>query len=252
MNIKSLLPLPDIEACQSILCIQPHPDDNEVGAGATLAMLAKKGCKITFLTVTDGSMGTNDPSLSPETLIKIRSKEILLAGEILGISKFLSLDYPDGGPYNDRELCQKIVSVIRSVQPEFVMTVDPFLPYEAHPDHRRVGMAVAEACLFSQFPQFKSYGDNRPCPGTWQVKGIAFYNTSCPNTFVSADKTWDLKLKAISAHQSQFSGDYLELMKQYFTYKAGQYGLKVNCRLAEAFKILTPALIHANVDAAEW
>ena len=58
MNLKDFFPLPDLESCQNLLCIQPHPDDNEVGAGATIARLTAKGCRITYLTVTDGRYGT--------------------------------------------------------------------------------------------------------------------------------------------------------------------------------------------------
>ena len=75
MNIKDYLPIPDLEKCKSLLCVQPHPDDNEVGAGATIAKLARNGCKITYLTVTDGSKGTDNPEMRGARLAKIRRKE---------------------------------------------------------------------------------------------------------------------------------------------------------------------------------
>lgn len=249
MDLKDLLQLPKLEECKSILCIQPHPDDNEVGAGGTIAKLSKLGCKITYLTVTDGSMGTIDAEQSKKELAQIRQSEIKASADILGVSGLLSLNYKDGTFLDEMELCRKIVSVIREVKPEFVMTVDPFLPYEVHPDHRRVGMAAAQASLFSVFPHFHSYGEAHACKNIWPVKCLAFYNTAYPNTFIDVDTTWNQKIASISAHKSQFFGEEFEQLKMYFEFKSAQLAKDRGFSHAEAFKVLTPQMLHANVDA---
>lgn len=252
MDIKDIIKLPDIEDCKSILCIQPHPDDNEVGAGATIAKLSKRGCRITYLTVTDGSIGTINPEMKPEELVYIRKNEMENAAEILGVSELISLDYPDVSYVDEKELSKRIVSVIRGVRPEFVVTVDPFLPYEAHPDHRRVGMAAAEACILSMFPHFYSHGETEPAQNIWGVQGVAFYNTAYPNTFINVDESWNLKVESISAHKSQFFGPEFEMFKMYFEFKATQLAADRGFTHAEAFKVLTPTMLHANVDAINW
>lgn len=244
MEIKDLLKVPDIEKCESILCVQPHPDDNEIGAAATIAKLASLGCKITYLTVTDGCMGTLDPAQKPEELVAIRKKEVEKSAAFLGVSQTIFLNFADGSFADERLLFQGIVSVIRQVKPEFVMTVDPFLPYEAHPDHRRVGMAAAEACLFSQFPGFKSDGE----AGVWAVKGIAFHSTAYPNTFIDIDRTWDKKLAAISLHESQFPPQSLQMLGYYLDIKSQLYAQGKSFSRAEAFKVLTTDHLHMNVD----
>lgn len=251
MDIKKFLPLPDILKCKKILCIEPHPDDNEVGAGGTIAKLAKQGCSVTCLVVTDGSMGTKDPCEEPGKVAEKRWTETINAAKILGISSIERFDYKDGTYPDEKELAQKIAGVIRKVEPEIVMTVDPFLPYESHPDHRRVGMASAEACLFSEFPHFHSYGEENPGK-MWEVKGVAFYNTAYPNTFINVDDTWDVKFRAIAAHESQFSGEALKLYSMYFDLKSRQLSEGRGYQHAEAFKVLTPLLMHANVDAVTW
>jgi LmbE family N-acetylglucosaminyl deacetylase len=243
------MPLPSLDECESILCVQPHPDDNEVGAGATIAKLAKNGCRVTYLTVTDGRIGTMDPAQSPESVAEVRKAEIDAAAKILGVSGMISLGYADASYIDEKELTQRIVSVIREVKPEFVMTADPFLPYEAHPDHRRVGMAAAEACLFSMFPHFHSFGETCPSQNIWAVSGVAFYNTAYPNTFINVDETWSLKIDSIAAHKSQFGGEGLEMLKMYFEYKAMQLAQGRGFGHAEGFKVLTPTLLHVNVDA---
>lgn len=248
MDIKSLLPIPELEDCKKMLCIQPHPDDNEIGAGATIAKMSKKGCDITYLTVTDGRIGTLDPNIDPTVVANIRKQEINDAAKILGVSSLLAFEYKDAEYIDEKELTMRIVSAIRDVQPDIVMTVDPFLMYEAHPDHRKVGMAVMEACLLSQFPHFYSFGERRPSK-TWSVKGIALYFTTYPNTFINVDDVWDLKIKSIEAHKSQFSEETLEMYKIYLDLKSRQLAERMAFTRAEGFKVLTPAHIHANVDA---
>lgn len=246
MELKELLPLPDLEGCGSMLCIQPHPDDNEVGAGATIARLAARGCGITYLTVTDGSMGSPDPSAKPDAIAAVRKKEVERSAAFLGVRETFYLDFPDGGYTDEKLLCRRIVQIIRQVRPEIVMAPDPFLPYEAHPDHRRVGMAAAEACIFSQFPLFQMQSDTEA--DTWMPKGIAFHSTAYPNTFICVDETWEMKLKALAIHESQFSQPVLERLGMYFAFKAGQYAQEKPFAMAEAFKVLSCDHLHMNVD----
>jgi LmbE family N-acetylglucosaminyl deacetylase len=251
MDIKQLIPMPDLQNCKSILCIQPHPDDNETGAGAAIAKLAASGCDVTYLTVTDGRVGTIDPDVFVGKMVATRREEAETAAKVLGVKRTIYFDYPDAAYIDEKELTSRIVKVIREIKPEFVMTVDPFLPYEAHPDHRRVGMAASEACLFSVFPNFRSYGETFPGE-SWDVKGVAFYNTAYPNTFIDIANTWDLKMQSIGAHSSQFSGEMFELYKMYFGFKAQELGKAHGFELAEGFKVFTPMLLHANVDAINW
>jgi LmbE family N-acetylglucosaminyl deacetylase len=246
MNVKDFLPIPELEKCKSLLCIQPHPDDNEVGAGATIAKLARSGCKITYLTVTDGSKGTDDPKLAGARLAEIRKNEAEAAGRLLGASEFKFLNFEDGSYPDEKELCMAIVSVIREVKPGLVLTVDPFLPYEVHPDHRRIGMAAAEACILNPlaYNNAEAIGDKQP----WRVEGIVFHTTAYPNTFVNVDDTWEDKIKAILSHKSQFDPQSFGMYNMYFDYKAQQYAAGRGYKRAEAFKVLAPAYLHMSVD----
>ncbi|KUO77374.1 MAG: hypothetical protein APF77_12075 [Clostridia bacterium BRH_c25] len=246
MELKDFLPLPRLESCKVLLCIQPHPDDNEVGAGATIAKLTQAGCTVVYLTVSDGRLGTLNPAVNPTDLVHIRKKEAEESSKILGVSRSIFLDFEDASYPDEAELAKSITSVIREVKPEIVMTVDPFLPYEAHPDHRKVGQASAEACLFSSFPHFRTKTDSPE--EVWNISGIAFYNSACPNTFVNVDDTWNLKFEALAAHKSQFDKKTLEQYKDYFDFKSRQYAEGRGFAHAEAFKLLTAAHLHCNTD----
>jgi LmbE family N-acetylglucosaminyl deacetylase len=249
MELEDFMPIPDLEACGSLLCIQPHPDDNEVGAGATIARLAAKGCRITYMTITDGRMGTLDPDADLGALAAKRRREAVAAARILGVSDLIFLDYSDTGIPDESVLCRDMVRQIRRIRPEFVMTVDPFLPYEVHPDHIKTGMAALRACMFGPFPHIYS-GDGPDRLQVWGVKGIALYCSAAPNTCIDADGTWDLKIRSLEAHESQFDPGYLESLKIYLEFKSRQYGKGKGLKRAEAFKVLTPSHLHMNVDAA--
>ena len=66
-------PPPEIEKCERFLFIGPHPDDIEIGAGATAAKLAAMGKAVCFLVCTDGRYGSE--TVPPEELIPLRRAE---------------------------------------------------------------------------------------------------------------------------------------------------------------------------------
>lgn len=234
------------------LFIQPHPDDNEIGAGATIAKLIAEGIDVHYLTVTDGSSGSNDTNLSTREIIANRRKEQEEAGEILGVRSFHWLDFPDGHLYDNEELRKKIVGVIRNVRPDIIFTVDPWLQYETHIDHIITGRVASFAARTSGNPRFypEQLQDGvRP----HRIQAIAYYTTHNPNTFINVDKFWEQKIKAILAHRSQFSGEYLTFVINYFTYKAMELAKEIDGEnlYAESFKILPPMFLHSNVDAVD-
>ncbi len=219
-DIKDVIPQADLFKFKSILCVQPHPDDNEIGAGGTIALLSQAGLKVTYLTVSQGKGGSN--TLSSEALVNLRQTELQTAGKMLGAHAFYQLTLDDAHYPDERELCTQIVEIIRTVQPEVVMTVDPYLLYEAHPTHRKTGMAVLEACMFASQKHFPL--PDQENSSVHRVQAIAFYGSAHPNTLMDISTTFELKLKAIQAHKTQFDARSFEQLKQYLSLKAHVYG----------------------------
>src|SRR5690625_725286 len=96
--------IPSLHKMKRALFIQPHPDDNEIGAGATIAKLTSMGTEVHYLTVTNGGSGCNDNSLSTREIIDLRKREQREAGRLLGVTNFHWLDFPDGHLYDNEEL----------------------------------------------------------------------------------------------------------------------------------------------------
>ena len=70
--LKFAVPVPKLENFQRYLFVGPHPDDIEIGAGATAAKLASQGKTVCFLVCTDGRFGDGHTELKGEALIERR------------------------------------------------------------------------------------------------------------------------------------------------------------------------------------
>ncbi len=129
-----------------VLCVQPHYDDNDLGAGGALAALHDAGTELIYLTVTDDLMGLVDASLPDEAAAAQLKAEQSAAGAIIGVDQQIWLDYPDAGEYSGVDLRRRIIQAIRSLRPDWLITCDPWLPYEAHRDHQRAWHGCRRGC----------------------------------------------------------------------------------------------------------
>jgi N,N'-diacetylchitobiose non-reducing end deacetylase len=245
MNIREVLGLPDLLSVNKIVAVQPHPDDNEVAAGGTLATLSARGCEITYVTVTDGRAGAFGGVADPAHLSATRQAEARAAGDVIGAKDYISFGFPDGGQYEVDDVVEKLVDVFRAVRPDLVMTVDPWMPYEAHPDHLKTGTAVARASLFANNAVLHPIKSDAVA----EIPQVAFYASSYPNTFVDVTASWEQKLTAILAHKSQFDNAEWPMYKGYFEYAAVE-SFRIWKKdptatgFAEAFKVLSTRQLH--------
>jgi LmbE family N-acetylglucosaminyl deacetylase len=246
MSLFDLYPVPDLWQSRRILCVQPHPDDMDVACGGTLARLADTGAEIVLLTVTDGGAGTM-VRRDPAELAAVRRQEQEAAGRIIGVREYRWLDYPDAELLPEAKLQHDLIQVLREVRPDTVFTVDPWLPYEAHPAHRSVGLCTAAAVLFGNMPNIG------PPPSTGaplhSPARIVFAFTARPNTFVDVTAVWERRLQAVRAHASQFPEQVWPFYEAYLTQKARDLGPRAGAEFAEALKVLAPIHLHCNVDA---
>jgi LmbE family N-acetylglucosaminyl deacetylase len=165
---------------EKVMCVQPHPDDTDVAAGGTVAKLAARGVEVVYVTLTDGRLGTHDPAVRPEELAEERRREQEEAARILGVKELVWLGVRDGELQPTLELRWKLVEIIRRFKPDLVMAPDPWLTYEAHPDHRHAGILASEAALFAPLPHAAPSEGLPP----HAVRYVAYYWTRKPNVFV--------------------------------------------------------------------
>ncbi|MGH7910131.1 MAG: PIG-L deacetylase family protein [Candidatus Dormibacteraceae bacterium] len=143
---------------ERVLCVCAHPDDPEFGFGATAARLAAEGAAVTYLLVTDGTQGGEDPSLPDADLASIRRREQSAAAAVLGVQEVRFLGQPDGQVVADLALRARIVREIRRARPQLVLTQSPVRALVSgriggdHPDH----LAVGEATLQAVYPDSRN------------------------------------------------------------------------------------------------
>ena len=247
-----LIEIPELASARRVLAVQPHSDDNDLGAGGTLAALADAGAEIAYLTVSDDLLGVRDPRLpDAEARARLRAEQARAAREI-GVARHYWLDLPDAGPWDRFELRRELVRHLRLERPDFVVTSDPWLPYEAHLDHVRTGRAVAEACLLADAPRLTSGDlalDARTRP--WELRGVAFYFTASPNLHFPIAGVRARKHRAIDAYRTQLDDARLAAIHALLESKERDWGARCGTSHAEALKVLALAHLHCNPDAEE-
>ena len=122
-----------------LLAIFPHPDDETLGLGSTLARYSAEGVETHLVCATRGEMGWYDsegPNPGFEGVGLIRAGELNCAAAHLGLHSVNFLDYIDGyvDKANPAEIVSKLVTHIRHIKPQVVVTFAPDGAY-GHPDH---------------------------------------------------------------------------------------------------------------------
>ncbi|HEY3345276.1 MAG TPA: PIG-L deacetylase family protein [Anaerolineaceae bacterium] len=237
---------PDLFAARRILCIQPHYDDNDLFAGGTIAALAERGAQILYLTVTDDLVGVLDQTHSDAQMTAQLRAEQAEAGAAIGVSQQYWLGYPDAGEHDYYRLRKDILGHLRRLQPDFVLTVDPWLPYEIHQDHILTGRAAAEAVFLSGFSRLKTDPETDRSAPPCAVQGIAFYNSAWPNLVIDISATLRRKRQAIAAYRAQFSPDDLLALMQDTETAELEAAEGHAFSHAEKLKIVHPAALHGN------
>jgi len=230
------------------MVVAAHPDDPDFGVAGTAARLIREGHAVHYLMVTSGDAGSEDPTQSAEELVSIREAEQQASGRILGLSGVHFLRFPDGELQPTLELRKAIVRVMRQVQADVVLCQDPRSlvdddgTYLNHPDHRAAGQAALDAA-------FPAAGNPRAFRDLFfdegleahKVKEVWLYFTGGQhvNHFVDITETFDLKIEALSAHESQIgewarSGGLRTLMTKWAEEAATRHNL--GFKYAEGFQ----------------
>lgn len=244
-DVQALLRPPLLDECKKVLCVQPHPDDNEIGMGGIIRMLAEQGCEIHYLTVTDGRLGNMGLPHSPEEIALLRKKEAKDAGTFLGATQFFWFGYEDGTLSDIPRLAKEVATLIRTEQYDAVFTPDPWLMYESHYDHIVTGRACAQAAISCSLVAYPEGTDTRGCT----LQAVGFYFTSKPNTVVDITEYFEAKFQAMALHETQMHEELLTLYRSYFTLTGKQ--LLENKGIGEALKMLRPIHLHAFAHARD-
>lgn len=256
--VKIAAPSPKPISFSRYLFIGPHPDDLEIGAGASIAKLSSLGKEICILIATDGRYGTDNlkEPIAPETLIEIRKKETITAARKLGVTDVRFLDLSDGGFYDYDTLVSGIASVVSDFQPDMIFAPDPDVTSECHEDHKNVGRAAKKCAVISGNAGIMAeLGLRSACKTPFKkasVQAIALYMTAKPNRFINTSGFLKTQLSAIfDCHKSQYPDGCpdIDSITLYLKLRAYEYGIRTFSRTAEGFRVLGRTEMHCLPEA---
>jgi LmbE family N-acetylglucosaminyl deacetylase len=129
-----------------ILVLGAHPDDADLKAGGCASLWCKGGHGVKLVSVTDG--GAGHQTLRRPALSDRRRAEARAAGAVIG-AEYDVLGHLDGGLLPTLEARHELIRLIRSFQPDLVLT---HRPNDYHPDHRYTSILVQDAAYMVTVP----------------------------------------------------------------------------------------------------
>jgi LmbE family N-acetylglucosaminyl deacetylase len=131
-----------------LLCVTAHPDDESGAFGGALLMAHRDGVETYLLCLTDGQAAHHRGDASDAAdLGRIRRAELAAACEVLHITGYEVLHYPDGELRRENfyALAGAIAERIRTVRPQVVLTFGGDGGVNLHRDHTMVSVATTAA-----------------------------------------------------------------------------------------------------------
>lgn len=198
-----------MNSANTILALGAHPDDLELGCGATLAKLIARGAHVTAVILSDGSLGAESGS--------DRGQETHEALTFLGVQAVVQHAFPDTRLHEHlNELIATIEQHVRDIVPQRVYTM---FHDDRHQDHRAVYQASTVACR--RVPQILAY------------ETPSSYPNFIPTVFEPIDDFIERKVAALKLHKSQ--GDRLYMHEEKIRSAAHFRGVQVDLGQTEGF-----------------
>jgi LmbE family N-acetylglucosaminyl deacetylase len=213
-----------------ILAIHAHPDDCEILAGGTLALLAQRGHEITIATMTPGDCGSRD--LGPEEIMAVRLREATAAAALIG-ARYVCVEMRDLAVFNDDASRRRVAEVLRQARPEMVLTSAP-VDYLC--DHEAASALVRDACFAAPAPNYRTGGNAPPLdriPHLYYMDPVEGSDRDgrpvVPEIVVDVTPVFAKKRAMLACHASQRewlrahhgAGDYLDQM-EFWTAERGR------------------------------
>ena len=180
-----------------VLAIGAHPDDIEIACAGTLLKCKARGDEVFVCHLSNGDLGHE--IIMPDDLGLMRRQEAKNAGSLGGFTVILG-GFTDLCIFDNKEAVDKVVKVIRDVDPDFIITHNPD---DYMPDHTAVARLVFDASFTATLPNYKSkYEKEAKLVPIYYMDTLAGVNFN-PTEFVDITDEIDLKLEMLNCHESQ-------------------------------------------------
>ncbi len=229
-----------------ILSIHAHPDDAEILAGGTLALLAARGHAVTIVSLSDGDCGSAE--YGREELGRLRRVEAHDAASRLG-AEYAWGGFHDLGIFIDDPGRRRVTALLRRFRPDVVLTASPL---DYHCDHEAASRLVEDASFAVSCPNYDTSAYDA-APATQRIPHLYFMDPTegidrdrrlvRPLFLIDVAAQLAQKREALARHASQREwlrrqhgiDDYLEMMEQWTRARGALAGIEA----AEGFRQYT-------------
>jgi N-acetylglucosamine malate deacetylase 1 len=175
-----------------LLVFGPHPDDIEIGLGATVARHTAAGYSVGLVDLTAGELSSNGT-------VTDRAAEAADAAGVLGAAFRENLGWPDGNITSDPATIRSGVDAIRRHRPRAVA-----IPYwhDRHPDHVRASDVLSVAAFTSGLRRYETAQE------AWRPDWICYYfinDAATPSFVIDVSAHYERKRAALACYRSQFT-----------------------------------------------
>ncbi|PNQ72811.1 bacillithiol biosynthesis deacetylase BshB1 [Hanstruepera neustonica] len=181
-----------------ILAFGAHPDDVELGCGATIAKEVANGKKVGIIDLTRGELGTRGTA-------ETRDAESEQAAKILGVTVRDNMEFADGFFVNDKWHQIELIKMIRKYKPDVVLcnAIE-----DRHIDHGKGSKLVSDACFLSGLLKIDTKCDDYDgFQEPWRPNAVYHYiqwKNLEPNIVVDVSGFIQKKVEAVLAYKTQF------------------------------------------------
>ncbi len=207
-----------------IACIHAHPDDAEILAGGTLALLAELGHQIVIVTMTAGDCGSG--THGPDEISATRKAEATASAALIK-AEYRCAGFRDLAIFSDDESRRKVTGLLRELHSDIVLTA---APSDYLCDHEATGQLVRDACFTASIPNYVTPDLQSPLPA---IPSLYFLDpigqadrsgeSVAPDFTIDITSTFETKRAMLAQHESQRSwlrqqhglDDYLKQMEDW-------------------------------------
>lgn len=222
-----------------VIAFGAHPDDMEAVMGGTAVLLARRNFSVLFVDLCAGEPARHSDH-------GVRGKQALKAAEILGVQR-TTLHLQDRFIQDSIEARLQVAALIREHRPRIVFTTSGA---GVHPDHKAITEIVTNAVFYARLPKWDQVpgGEILKDTAPHEIERLFFGHCRMEPPWDRFDFSVDvsdvhaLKVSALRAYESVFSGDQASLLEKYDV-EDRYVGSLVGVKYAEAFRSRSPLLV---------
>jgi N-acetylglucosamine malate deacetylase 1 len=223
-----------------VVAFGAHPDDLEVVMGGTAVKLARKGFSVLFVDLCDGEPARHAARGE-------RHVQAVKAAEILGVER-TTLTLQDRLIVDTAEARLQVTRLIREHRPRIVFTT---AGVGVHPDHKAITDVVTHGVFYARLPKWDqtAVGEQLLNTEPHEIHRLFFGHCRMEPAWdrfdfaIDVGDVYDVKMAAVRAYESVFSGDQASLLDKYDA-EDRYVGSLVGVKYAEAFRSHSPLLVE--------